>query len=122
MKLLSGVPRGISTRPVFWILPTSEKTLVPGLLALPVSENHCGPRLTMGAMLHQVSTLLILVGLPYRPFCAGNGGRGICCVFWTDITFSGGRGIHVDQHAIVFDSIGHMYVGNDGGIDRKSVV
>src|ERR1035437_360624 len=50
MKLLSGVPRGISTRPVFWILPTSENTLVPGLLALPVSENHCGPRLTMGAM------------------------------------------------------------------------
>ena len=27
----------------------------------------------MGAMLHQVSTLLMLVGLPHRPFCAGIG-------------------------------------------------
>ena len=30
----------------------------------------------MGAMLYQVSTLLMLVGLPHSPFCAGNGGRG----------------------------------------------
>src|ERR1039458_494755 len=76
MKLLSGVPSGISTSPVFWILPTREKTLVPGLFTLPVSANHAGPRLTMGAILHHVSTLLILVGLPHNPFSAGNGGRG----------------------------------------------
>ena len=30
----------------------------------------------MGAMLYQVSTLLMFVGFPHRPFCAGNGGRG----------------------------------------------
>src|SRR5271165_836829 len=76
MKVLSGVPRGISTKPVLVILPTSENTLVPALLGLPVSLNQAGPLVTMGAMLYQVSTLLMLVGIPHRPFCAGNGGRG----------------------------------------------
>src|SRR5271167_5096239 len=76
MKVLSGVPSGISTSPVLCALPTSENTLVPGLLALPVSVNHAGPLVTMGATLYQVSTLLMLLGLPQRPFCAGNGGRG----------------------------------------------
>ena len=64
MKVLSGVPSGISTRPVLLTLPTSEKTLVPALLVLPVSLNQAGPLDTMGAMLYQVSTLLMLVGLP----------------------------------------------------------
>src|ERR1035441_939844 len=76
MNVLSGVPSGISTSPVLCDLPTSEKTLVPGLLALPVSVNHAGPLVTMGAMLYQVSTLLMLLGLPHSPFCAGKGGRG----------------------------------------------
>ena len=76
MNVLSGVPSGISTRPVLLTLPTSEKTLVPALLALPVSVNQAGPLVTIGAMLYQVSTLLMLVGLPHRPFCAGKGGRG----------------------------------------------
>src|ERR1039457_512569 len=76
MKVFSGVPRGISTRPVLLILPTSENTLVPALLVLPVSVNQAGPLATMGAMLYQVSTLLMLVGQPHSPFCAGNGGRG----------------------------------------------
>ena len=70
------MPSGISTRPVFCTLPTSENTFVPELLGLPVSVNHAGPLVTMGAMLYQVSTLLMLVGLPQSPFCAGNGGRG----------------------------------------------
>src|SRR5581483_6431304 len=76
MKVLSGVPSGISTKPVLWTFPTSEKTFVPALFGLPVSQNHAGPLVTMGAMLYQVSTLLIFVGLPQSPFCAGNGGRG----------------------------------------------
>ncbi len=75
MNLASGVPNGISTRPVFFTFPTSEKTLVPGLLALPVSVNQAAPLETIGATLYQVSTLLMLVGLPYRPLLAGNGGR-----------------------------------------------
>src|SRR5579871_1902443 len=76
MKVFSVVPRGISTRPVLFTLPTSENTLVPELLVLPVSLNQAGPLVTMGAMLYQVSTLLILVGIPHRPFFAGKGGRG----------------------------------------------
>src|SRR5271167_3903142 len=76
MNVLSGVPSGISTSPVLCTFPTSENTFVPELLALPVSVNHAGPLVTMGAMLYQVSTLLILVGFPQSPFWAGNGGRG----------------------------------------------
>src|SRR5579871_3513129 len=75
-KFLIGVPRGISTSPVFCTFPTSENTFVPALLALPVCVNHEGPLITIGAILHQVSTLLMFVGLPHNPFCAGNGGRG----------------------------------------------
>src|SRR3974377_835129 len=75
-KVLSGVPSGISTRPVLWTLPTSENTLVPELFGLPVSVNHAGPLMTMGGMLYQVSTLLMLVGMPHSPFCAGTAGRG----------------------------------------------
>ena len=48
---------------------------MPALLVLPVSVNQAGPLETIGAMLYQVSTLLMFVGLPYRPFWAGNGGR-----------------------------------------------
>ena len=57
-------------------LPTSENTLVPALFGLPVSANQAGPLETIGATLYQVSTLLMLVGLPQRPFWAGKGGRG----------------------------------------------
>src|ERR1039458_8859115 len=75
-SVFSGVPSGNSTSPELVTLPTSENTLVPALLVLPVSVNHAAPLVTMGAMLYQVSTLLMLVGLPHNPFCAGNGGRG----------------------------------------------
>ena len=68
MNVFSGVPSGISTSPVFFTLPTSEKTFVPELFGLPVSVNQAGPRVTMGAMLYQVSTLLMLVGFPHKPF------------------------------------------------------
>src|SRR5215469_2325905 len=76
MKVLIGVPMGISTSPLLCTLPTREKTFVPELLVLPVSVNQVGPLVMMGAMLYQVSTLLMLLGLPQRPFYAGNGGRG----------------------------------------------
>jgi hypothetical protein len=36
--------------------------LVPALATLPVSVNQAGPLATIGAMLNQVSTLLMLVG------------------------------------------------------------
>lgn len=36
---------------------------------------------------------------------------------WQHITF-GDIYIHVDQHALTFDSLGRLYVGNDGGLYR----
>ena len=44
---------------------------MPELFGLPVSLNHAGPLVTMGAMLYQVSTLLMLVGLAPQPFLRG---------------------------------------------------
>src|SRR4029450_10303149 len=70
-KRARGVPSGISTRPIPLTLPTSEKTFVPALFALPIPVNHSAPLVTMGATLYQVSTLLMLVGAPKRPFWAG---------------------------------------------------
>ena len=38
---------------------------------------------------------------------------------WLDITTGiDGQGIHVDQHALGFDILGQLYVGNDGGVWR----
>src|SRR5664280_1297885 len=76
-NVFSGVPMGISTSPVRCTLPTSENTFVPGLFGDPVSANQAGPRSTIGAILYQVSTLLMLVGLPNKPRWAGYGGRGL---------------------------------------------
>src|SRR5208282_6020832 len=73
----SVVPYGTSARPVLRILPASAKTLVPFVFSVPNEAYHFAPRKMIGLMVAQVSTLLILVGLPHRPRCAGNGGRGI---------------------------------------------
>ena len=64
-------PIGTSTRPVLLSLPASEKTLVPGLSAVPSERYQSTPRSTIGATFAQVSTLLMLVGLPHRPDAAG---------------------------------------------------
>ena len=47
-----------------------------GALAAAGFREPRGTQAMMGATLYQVSTLLMLVGYPHRPFCAGNGGRG----------------------------------------------
>src|SRR5208337_3609576 len=64
------------TRPVLFTLPTSAKTVVPLLDLVPKEPYHLAPRTMMGAMWDQVLTLLMMVGLPHKPFWAGNGGRG----------------------------------------------
>ncbi len=64
-------PRGSSTNPVFFTFPTSENTFVPGLFSVPIAVNHPAPFSMMTGTLHQVSTLLILVGFPYNPLLAG---------------------------------------------------
>ena len=53
---------GTSIRPVLVILPARAKTLVPLLLSVPMPANHSAPCWMMGAMLANVSTLLIRVG------------------------------------------------------------
>ncbi len=71
MNFSSVDPKGSSTKPVFFTFPTSENTLVPVLFSVPVCVNHSLPFSIMTGMLHHVSTLLIVVGLPYKPFSAG---------------------------------------------------
>ncbi len=65
------VPIGTSTRPVFCTLPTRLKTLVPLEPSVPMLANQSAPRSMMTGTLAQVSTLLMLVGLPQRPLWAG---------------------------------------------------
>ncbi len=66
---------GTSTRPVFLILPTSENILVPLLPSVPIWEYQPAPFLMIRGTLAQVSTLLMLVGLPHKPLRTGKGGR-----------------------------------------------
>ena len=73
----SVVPIGISTRPTFVILPPSANTFVPFDVSVPMELYHEAPCLIICAMFAYVSTLLSSVGLPNRPFTAGNGGLGL---------------------------------------------
>ena len=54
--------------------PPSAKTFVPLEFSVPIDEYHSGPFKIIWAMLAYVSTLLINVGLPHKPTCAGYGG------------------------------------------------
>ncbi len=59
---------------MFVIFPPRANTFVPGDFALPNDLNHSAPFITICATLANVSTLLIIVGLPKSPLTAGNGG------------------------------------------------
>jgi len=65
------IPRGTSTRPVFLILPTSEKILVPVFPGVPILAKLAPPSLMMNGMLARVSTLLMQVGCPSMPRAMG---------------------------------------------------
>ncbi len=65
------MPIGTSTKPVFLILPTSEKTLVPVLPAVPTLAYSAAPLLMITGIFAQVSTLFMHVGLPETPFSMG---------------------------------------------------
>ena len=67
----SVVPIGTSIRPVLRTLPVSEKTLVPLLFSVPMPANQAAPLRMMPGTLAKVSTLLMRVGQPHRPFSAG---------------------------------------------------
>src|SRR6266567_2814428 len=70
------MPRGTSISPVLLTLPARAKTLVPRLFSVPYWAYHAPPWFTIGAILANVSTLLMSVGLAHRPAWAGYGGRG----------------------------------------------
>ncbi len=65
------IPIGTSISPVFFIFPASANTLVPGDLSVPKDLNHLLPFNIICEILANVSTLLIIVGLPYKPSIAG---------------------------------------------------
>ena len=67
----TGVPIGTSMSPVIAILPASGEDLRPLDFSRADAENQSPPRVMMGGMLAKVSTLLISVGLPHRPFSGG---------------------------------------------------
>ena len=65
------MPIGTSTRPVLFTLPTSEKILVPLLPSVPTRGVRVGAVGDDSGTLAQVSTLLMLVGLPKSPLDGG---------------------------------------------------
>ena len=54
--------------------PDIQKILVPVFFSLPKEENHLPPLLNIVGTTAIVSTLLIIVGQPYKPINAGKGG------------------------------------------------
>src|SRR4029079_4279527 len=54
--------------------PEMQNTLVPVLLGPRVTAKQAAPRRRMVGAIAMVSTLLMVVGQPYNPMAAGNGG------------------------------------------------
>ena len=59
--------------------PLMQNSLVPRLFSRPNESNHEPPRRRMVGATATVSTLVTVLGQPYRPLFAGNGGfrRGL---------------------------------------------
>src|SRR6185312_10588100 len=70
----NGVPSGISKLPGLLTWPVTEKIFGPPLLGLPRFRNQSAPLRRIAGADAKVSVLLIVVGRPYRPKPAGNGG------------------------------------------------
>src|SRR5438874_10303851 len=54
--------------------PLTQYSFGPPFFSGPRLAYHSAPRRRISGTLHNVSTLLTAVGLPYRPTTAGNGG------------------------------------------------
>ena len=63
-------------------MPEIQKILVPVFLGLPILANHLAPLLKIVGTTAIVSTLLIIVGHPYNPISAGNGGFNLGSPFF----------------------------------------
>src|SRR5690242_14130184 len=70
----NGVPSLISKFPGRATSPDTEKIFVPPLLGRPRFKNHSPPLRMIHGTAAKVSVLLIVVGFPYTPKLAGNGG------------------------------------------------
>src|SRR4030042_1736823 len=64
------MPMGTSTRPVLFILPTTEKIFVPLLPSVPNWANQSAPLLIISGTVAHVSTLFKQLGLSQTPLMA----------------------------------------------------
>ena len=76
---LKVVPIGTSTNPTLFTFPPNANTLVPLDVAVPIDEYQSAPFNIICAIFAYVSTLLINVGQPHKPLCAGYGGFTLGC-------------------------------------------
>ena len=76
------MPIGSSKLPGLLTCPDTEKIIVPPEFFGPRPANHAGPLRRMVGTEAKLCVLLMVVGLPYRPKFAGNGGlkRGLPCL------------------------------------------
>ncbi len=80
-SVAKGVPMGTSKLPGLLTWPETEKILVPPEFSTPSPANHSPPCLRIAGTAASVSVLLMVVGLPKSPYCAGKGGLKRGCPF-----------------------------------------
>ncbi len=68
------MPSGASKTPGRLTWPDRQKSFGPVFFGRPMDANQAEPRSAISVTLASVSTLLMMVGQPYRPTIAGNGG------------------------------------------------
>jgi len=68
------MPISSSTLQGLFTFPEMQKIFVPVFFDLPKLANHLPPLLSIVGTTAIVSTLLIMVGHPYKPINAGKGG------------------------------------------------
>src|SRR3972149_4474826 len=69
-----GSPVGISKTPGLFTWPLTPTRIGPGCFATPTDAYQAAPRSMITGTFAIVSTLLMVVGQPHRPYCAGTGG------------------------------------------------
>ena len=73
------MPSSSSTLHGLFTCPEMQNSFVPAFFGRPSDENHPAPRRRIVGATAMLSTLFTVVGHPYNPTAAGNGGfsRGI---------------------------------------------